>query len=196
MSGGRFNYENKRLWEYIEFIQNEICKNGKELSDKKKKELCVCDPNYLIDNPGEKFYHKYPDEIIEQFKQAIKIIHYANIYAERIDYYVCGDDGDEQFLLRLKEELETQIGWECFEDCDWPYYDISFVLDIIEEIELIILNHSQEYESGEYNDAIVEKFKEGIRYLKLSADYLLIIKKLIKCDIDEDSFIANFKNIG
>jgi len=48
----------------------------------------------------------HPDEIIEKFKEAVDILRKAEVYAQRIDWYLSGDDGDETFIKRLKEDLE------------------------------------------------------------------------------------------
>ena len=36
----------------------------------------------------------------------IDILRRAEIYAQRVDYLISGDDGEESFHSRLKEELE------------------------------------------------------------------------------------------
>jgi len=35
----------------------------------------------------------------------VEILKKAKIYAQRVDYLLSGDDGEESFLRRLKEEL-------------------------------------------------------------------------------------------
>lgn len=44
-------------------------------------------------------------EIIEEFKKGLKILKMAYIYAQRIDWLLSGDDGEDSFKKRLKEEL-------------------------------------------------------------------------------------------
>ena len=39
-------------------------------------------------------------------KIAIDLLKKAEVYAQRIDWYISGDDGEESFLRRLKEDLE------------------------------------------------------------------------------------------
>ena len=48
----------------------------------------------------------YPPEIIKEFKKAVKLLKQADVYVHRIDYLVSGDDGEESFLRRLKEDLK------------------------------------------------------------------------------------------
>ena len=38
-------------------------------------------------------------------KAGIKALKIAEVYAHRIDYFLAGDDGDENFLKRLQDEL-------------------------------------------------------------------------------------------
>ena len=47
----------------------------------------------------------YPPEVIKEFKKAVKLLKQADVYVHRIDYLVSGDDGEESFLRRLKEDL-------------------------------------------------------------------------------------------
>jgi hypothetical protein len=43
---------------------------------------------------------------IDEFKTAIKLLNKAAVYAQRIDWLISSDDGEESFHERLKEELE------------------------------------------------------------------------------------------
>ena len=53
------------------------------------------------------WHHEFEDpEIIEEFKKGLKILKTAAIYAQRIDWLLSGDDGEESFKERLKEELD------------------------------------------------------------------------------------------
>lgn len=45
-------------------------------------------------------------EVLEEFKKGLKILKTAAIYAQRIDWLLSGDDGEESFKRRLKEELD------------------------------------------------------------------------------------------
>ena len=45
-------------------------------------------------------------EVVEEFKKGLKILKTAAIYAQRIDWLLSGDDGEESFKKRLKEELD------------------------------------------------------------------------------------------
>ncbi len=95
MSGGYFEYNQYKINQIAEDIESVIRKNKKPL----KKE----------DRWGEfddrEFCYDYPDEIINKFKEAVYHLRIAAIYAQRVDYLLCGDDGEESFLKRLGKEL-------------------------------------------------------------------------------------------
>lgn len=76
MSGGHFEYQQHKINDIIESIEAQIDKSG-----------------------------KYSDEVINEFKIGVKKLKEAYIYAQRIDWLLSGDDGEETFLTRLKKEL-------------------------------------------------------------------------------------------
>lgn len=94
MSGGTFEYNQYQIRYIADVIEDAIIKNGKEKED---------EPSYDWESTH---YEEYPDYIIEKFKEAVKVIRTAEIYAQRIDWLMAGDDGEESFLRRLKEDLE------------------------------------------------------------------------------------------
>ena len=50
--------------------------------------------------------NKYSPKTIEEFQKGLKILKEADVYLRRIDYLLSGDDGEESFHERLKEELK------------------------------------------------------------------------------------------
>jgi len=42
---------------------------------------------------------------LDEFKKAVEILKKAEIYTQRIDWYISGDDGEESFLSSLNEDL-------------------------------------------------------------------------------------------
>ena len=64
-------------------------------------------------------------EVLEELKKGLKIIKTAAIYAQRIDWLLSDDDGEESFKRRLKEELE--------ELDSKPLIDYEYWNSIIEE---------------------------------------------------------------
>jgi len=107
MSGGHFNYKQHYLNDICEELEEVINKNGieKTLAEIKAENFFVD-----LDNKYEVSFYKYDynynKETIEEFKKAIKILKLAKTYADRIDYLLSGDDGEESFIYRLKEEIK------------------------------------------------------------------------------------------
>jgi hypothetical protein len=99
MSGGHFDYDQYRIRNIIESIESELNNQGK------LKERLFYNPEYYEKFPEDKYYTIYPEEIQEKFREAIEILKKAEIYAQRVDYYLSGDDGEDSFLERLEDDL-------------------------------------------------------------------------------------------
>ena len=82
-------------------IQSEIDRSGKEIP----KEDRYHDKDWYVKYPEYGFYQTYSEETIRQFKEAIRLLNIAGVYAQRIDWFLSGDDGEETFHERLKEDL-------------------------------------------------------------------------------------------
>lgn len=106
MSGGHFNYIQRQLPDIAEEIQVSIENNGKKMTEKEINENTFYDKEWLYKHPEDGYHEEYPDEVIKQFKKAVEIILKAEVYIERIDYLWSGDDGEENFLKRLKKDLK------------------------------------------------------------------------------------------
>ena len=78
MSGGAFDYNQRRIKEIYEHVEEVI--------------------NSL---------NIYQDDVIEKMKEGIEILKTAEIYAQRIDWLLSGDDEEETFLERLEEDLNN-----------------------------------------------------------------------------------------
>jgi hypothetical protein len=102
MSGGHFDYAQYRIDDIASQLERELERSGTEIPIKERWNY---DAEYYEKYPDEKFYPTYDGEIGERFKEAIQVLKKAAIYAQRIDWYLSGDDGDESFLRRLKDEL-------------------------------------------------------------------------------------------
>lgn len=90
MSGGHFEYAQYRINDIAEEIDQLIVDN-----DSTEK-----------DEWGYEIGRHYPPEIIEKFKEGSKLLKKAQIYAQRVDWLVSGDDGEESFTRRLEEDLK------------------------------------------------------------------------------------------
>ena len=97
MSGGHFDYDQHRIRNIANSVDQLIEQNGKEVEYSKGYIMSEYDPTH---------HYEYPPEVIEKFKEGLEILRKAEIYAQRIDWLVSGDDGEESFLSRLKEDLD------------------------------------------------------------------------------------------
>ena len=106
MSGGRFEYKQYEIGNIADYVHNEICKSGKpkpehEIKDTKR----WSGDDWYEKYPEDLNHYQYPDEVIEELKKGYWILRQASIYAQRIDWLLSGDDGDESFIRRLNDEL-------------------------------------------------------------------------------------------
>ena len=90
MSGGHFNYNQHRIDDIANDLEEIIKHNGSE----------------ELDEYGDRVHRNYNPETIKEFHKAMKILKLAYIYTQRIDWLLSGDDGEETFHERLKDNLE------------------------------------------------------------------------------------------
>lgn len=105
MSGGAFNYDQYKIGYIADIIEGTIVRNGVEKTPEELKQEGWRDPDWYKKYPEDLFHYKYPDEVIEKMKEAVKVLKIAQVYAHRVDWLLSGDDGEESFLRRLHEEL-------------------------------------------------------------------------------------------
>ena len=48
----------------------------------------------------------YPPEQRRAMQRGLLLLKIATVYINRVDFYLCGDDGDETFLESLREDLK------------------------------------------------------------------------------------------
>ena len=58
------------------------------------------------DEWGDRKGYHFSPETIEEFKKGLALLRQAYVYAQRIDWLVSADDGEDSFHNRLKFELE------------------------------------------------------------------------------------------
>ena len=104
MSGGRFEYNQYKIRMIAEDIEQEIINSGRK---KTPEEITYDyrDSDWYEKYPEDLNHYEYPQEIIEEFKNAVLALHIAEVYAQRVDWLLSGDDGNESFLSRLKDDL-------------------------------------------------------------------------------------------
>lgn len=106
MSGGHWDYVQYRIKDVPEDIESIIEKNGIEWTIEESKKIHTwADEQHIKDNKHLRFEYDYPEDVIEEFKKGAEIIKKAYIYMQRIDWLLSGDDGEDNFLTRLKDDL-------------------------------------------------------------------------------------------
>ena len=99
MSGGRFFYKQYHIDEIADQIQSYLDRQGKKIKENWYSK------EWLDEHPEDGFHEVYSKDTIEIMKKAVKSLRIAGVYAQRVDWYLSGDDGEEQLVKRTKEEL-------------------------------------------------------------------------------------------
>ena len=97
MSGGHFEYSQYRITDIYDTIESEIKQNNKVIPNNERDSWV---------KPGSK-YSEWSDKTIKEFKKGVELLKKAQVYAQRIDWLLSGNDGEESFHERLKEELNN-----------------------------------------------------------------------------------------
>ena len=93
MSGGHFNYKQHHLLDMADDIGSQILSNNST----EKNEW------------GDKIGRHYSPETIAEFEKAVKALKLAYVYAQRIDWLLSGDDGEDSFHKRLQAQLKELV---------------------------------------------------------------------------------------
>ena len=101
MSGGAFDYIQYRVRDAVDTIAEEIHDNEKPPVENPDNEWDKYINDEFFANGGK----RYTDETIAEFKNGIEAIEKAVVYMQRIDWLLSGDDSEESFHQRLKEDL-------------------------------------------------------------------------------------------
>lgn len=98
MSGGAFDYKQYVIDEIVDHIARIM--HAVDSGDLGEEDC------YSGSSHWEKsLVNDSKEEVKEEFRKAIKALQVAACYAQRIDWFLSGDDGEESFLKRLKEDL-------------------------------------------------------------------------------------------
>ena len=112
MSGGHFDYQQYRIDDIANSIEDYIY--GRSI-DEEDREWYIYN-HWLTDDEKEyilKNNHTIPnqydfnEDTISELNKGLDILRKAYIYAQRIDWLLSGDDGEESFHKRLKKELDN-----------------------------------------------------------------------------------------
>lgn len=79
MSGGHFDCSHNTISDVAENVSSWIEEHGDEISDETRAILM----------------------------EAERVFRISSIYLNRVDWFLCGDDGEDTFKARLREDLEN-----------------------------------------------------------------------------------------
>ncbi len=85
MSGGAVDYQQYKIGEIADQIEEEIRKQD--------------------DGPKNDWFQPMKSETVDKLKEAVKSLRLSEVYAQRVDWFFSGDDGEESFHKRLEEDL-------------------------------------------------------------------------------------------
>jgi hypothetical protein len=89
MSGGYFDYEQYRIAQIADQIDTEIENNDCQ----------------RVNAYGDKLGRGYSTDVITRFREAVMALRVAQVYAQRVDWLLSDDDGEDSFLRRLEADL-------------------------------------------------------------------------------------------
>ena len=99
MSGGYFDYDQYRINDIAAQVEQLIRNNDEE----------------ELNDWGDPIGRHYSKETIEEFSIGLLYLRLASVYAQRIDWLLSGDDGEESFHKRLEEDIDEIISKYCQE---------------------------------------------------------------------------------
>lgn len=102
MSGGRFEYKQWYIDDIADNIEQEVIQSGKPIPRQRWE---YWQTEHFKDHPEDAVNYAFPEEVLRRMEEAIYALRRAAIYAQRTDYLISGDDGEESFMERLKKEL-------------------------------------------------------------------------------------------
>lgn len=102
MSGGRFDYKQWHIGNIADQIEQEVILSGKPIP---KQRWQYWEIDRFREHPEEAVNYAYPESTLRLMEEAVYALRAAAIYAQRVDYLLSGDDGEESFEERLQEEL-------------------------------------------------------------------------------------------
>jgi hypothetical protein len=106
MSGGAFDYKQYNITMIADEVEQIILNNGRpKTQEELRDQSWGRDNSWYEKYPEDLNHYKYPDDVIEEFRKGLDILRKAQVYAQRIDWLISGDDGEESFHKRLKEDL-------------------------------------------------------------------------------------------
>lgn len=89
MSGGTFDYKQYKIGEIADIIERVV--------------------NKLPIDEESDYIFEFSPETIAEFRKAVKLLRIAEIYAQRVDWLLAGDDGEDNFHKRLWQDMNAFV---------------------------------------------------------------------------------------
>ena len=102
MSGGHFDYKQWHIENIADQIEQEVIMSGKPIPEQK---WSYYERQEYLETHQQPTNYAFPEQTLRRMEEAVYALRRASIYAQRTDYLICGDDGEESFERRLREEL-------------------------------------------------------------------------------------------
>lgn len=93
MSGGAYNYAQHSILDIIDKLEIVLEQQNQP------------NPDYGKDIFEPEFLREDPEKVQMIIREGIHSLKKAYVFAQRIDWYLSGDDGEESLYSRLSEEL-------------------------------------------------------------------------------------------
>lgn len=102
MSGGKFSYKQWHIDNIADQIEQEVILSGKPIP---KQKWSYYERQEFEETHEHPMNYAYPDSVLRRMEEAVYALRAAAIYAQRVDYLLSGDDGEESFEERLSKKL-------------------------------------------------------------------------------------------
>lgn len=102
MSGGHFDYKQWHIDNIADQTEQEVILSGKPIP---KQKWSYHERQEFEETHKQPMNYAFPESVLRRMEEAVYALKKAAIYAQRVDYLISGDDGEESFEERLKNEL-------------------------------------------------------------------------------------------
>ena len=130
MSGVHFDNKQWHIDNIADQIEQEVILSGKPIP---KQKWSYYERQEFEETHKQPMNYAFPDPILRRMEEAVYALRRAAIYAQRTDYLICGDDGEESFERRLQEELAELDSKSKMGDNGVMYYVIDRSKDPYED---------------------------------------------------------------
>ena len=102
MSGGHWDNQQWHIDNIADGIEQEVIMSGKPIPRQRWEYWQMA---HFKEHPEDAVNYAYQESTLRRMEEAVYALKRAAIYAQRVDYLLSGDDGEESFEERLKKEL-------------------------------------------------------------------------------------------